>query len=132
MLIFFLSPSGVIPFFHKEKAFIVVMLLNSMIITTTDEIAGMKIKKVFGIVKGNTVRARHIGVDILAGLKQIIGGELRGYSDMLTSAREEATARMVEEAKKLGANAVVGVRFTSASIMANSAEILAFGTAVRV
>jgi uncharacterized protein YbjQ (UPF0145 family) len=101
-----------------------------MIITTTDDIADKKIVKVLGLVKGNTVRARHVGHDIMASFKNLVGGELREYTKMLTESREQSIDRMIEDAEKLGANAVVGIRFTSASIMQGAAELMVYGTAV--
>lgn len=103
-----------------------------MIVVTLSEVPGYRIVKVLGIVKGSTVRAKHIGKDILAGLRQIVGGEIKEYTEMLTEARAEAERRMMEEAEKLGANAIVNVRYTTSSVMANAAEILAYGTAVLV
>ncbi len=102
-----------------------------MILTTTDTIPGKKIKEILGIVKGNTIRARHIGSDILAGFRQIVGGEIKGYTKMITEAREEAFKRMEEEAEKLKADAVVNVRFVTAEVMQGAAEILVYGTAVK-
>ncbi|RCK71652.1 MAG: hypothetical protein IGBAC_1568 [Ignavibacteriae bacterium] len=101
-----------------------------MIVTSSSHIAGKKIIKTIGLVKGNTVRARHIGKDILAVLKNIVGGEIQEYTKLLAEAREQSLDRMVAEAEKLGANAVVDVRFTTSYIMANVAELLVFGTAV--
>lgn len=103
-----------------------------MIITTTETIPDKKIKEILGIVKGNTIRARHIGSDILAGLRQIVGGEIKGYTKMITEAREEALQRMVQEAEKLKADAVVNVRFATSEVMSGSAEVLAYGTAVKL
>lgn len=103
-----------------------------MILTSTDSVEGKKIVKVFGLVKGNTVRARWIGRDILAGLKNLIGGEIKSYSDLLNASRDEAIDRMKEQAKKMGADAVVGVRMTTSNVMQGSAEILAYGTAVKL
>lgn len=103
-----------------------------MIVVTTSEVPGYRIVKVLGIVKGNTVRAKHIGKDILAGLRQIVGGEIKEYTEMLSEARAEAERRMIEEAEKLGANAIVNVRYTTSNVMTNAAEILAYGTAVFV
>ena len=103
-----------------------------MILSTTFDVNGKSIKKTFGIVKGNTVRARWFGRDIAAGLKNLVGGEIKSYTGMLTEAREEAIQRMVDEAKKLGADAIVGVRFSTADIMQGSAEMLAYGTAVKL
>lgn len=103
-----------------------------MIIVNTDKIEGKKIVKTLGLVKGNTIRARWLGRDILSGLKQLVGGELKSYTQMMSMAREEAIQRMIEEAKKLKADAVINVRFASSDVMANAAEILAYGTAVKL
>ena len=103
-----------------------------MIISTTDYIAGKKIKETLGIAKGSTVRAKHIGRDILAMLKQIVGGEITGYTKMIDEARDEAVKRMVQEAKKLKADAIVNVRFATSDIMQGAAEVMAYGTAVRL
>ncbi len=103
-----------------------------MIVVTTSEVPGYRIVRVLGIVKGSTVRAKHIGKDILAGLRQIVGGEIKEYTEMMAEARAEAERRMIEEAERLGANAIVNVRYTTSSVMANAAEILAYGTAVEV
>jgi uncharacterized protein YbjQ (UPF0145 family) len=102
-----------------------------MLVTTTDGIEGKELE-ILGVVFGNTVRAKHIGSDIAAGLKNIIGGELKGYSDMLSQARKESYDRMVEEARNMGADAVVNVRFTTSQTMAGAAELLAYGTAVKI
>ncbi len=103
-----------------------------MIVVTLPEVPGYRIVKVLGVVKGSTVRAKHIGKDILAGLRQLVGGEIKEYTEMLAEARAEAERRMIEEAERLGANAIVNVRYTTSSVMANAAEILAYGTAVVV
>ncbi|MBA7698171.1 hypothetical protein ES703_106846 [subsurface metagenome] len=103
-----------------------------MIITTTETISGKKVVKTLGLVKGNTIRARHVGRDIVAGFRNIVGGEITEYTKMLAESREQALDRMQQEAKKLGANAVVGMRFITASIMGGAAELLAYGTAVIV
>jgi uncharacterized protein YbjQ (UPF0145 family) len=103
-----------------------------MLLSTTDEIFGKKVVKHLGLVKGNTIRARHIGRDIVAGLRNIVGGEVVEYTKLLAEAREQALDRMLEEAGRLGANAVVGLRFSTAEIMQHAAEILAYGTAVVV
>lgn len=103
-----------------------------VIITTTSEIPGYKIVKVLGLVTGSTVRAKHIGKDIIASIRHIVGGEVREYSEMLTEARRIAIKRMIEEAKKIGADAVVNVRFMTSAIAAGAAEILAYGTAVKI
>ena len=103
-----------------------------MIVTTSDKIKGKKIVETFGLVMGNTIRAKWIGADVVSSLRQIVGGELNEYTDMLSEAREEAIQRMVAEAKSLKANAVVDARFTTSQVMENAAEILAYGTAVKV
>ena len=103
-----------------------------MIISTTENIPGHNVKKFFGVVSGSTVRAKHIGRDIMAGLKNLIGGELKGYTELLQESRDDALARMVQEAESLGANAVVNVRFSTSSIAQGAAELFAYGTAVQV
>jgi len=101
-----------------------------MIICTTHQIEGKKIVNVLGLARGNTIRARHIGRDILAGLRTIVGGEIHEYTKLMAESREQALDRMVDEATRLGANAIVGVNFTTSLLAASSAELLAFGTAV--
>ena len=103
-----------------------------MIVVTTDDIPGYRIKEVFGLVRGNTVRARHVGRDIMAGLRTVVGGEVVEYTKMLAESREQALDRLIEEAEKLGANAVVGLRFITSFVLQGAAELLAYGTAVRV
>jgi uncharacterized protein YbjQ (UPF0145 family) len=103
-----------------------------MIITSSDVIAGKRVVKTLGLVKGNTLRARHIGKDILAVLKNITGGEIEEYTKMLAESREQAKDRMIAQAEQLGATAVVDVRYATSYIMGNAAEILAYGTAVVV
>ncbi len=103
-----------------------------MIVTTLEFVPGKEVKEVLGVVKGNTVRARWFGADLWAGLKQVVGGEIGTYTSMIASAREEALQRMIEEAKKLGADAILGVRFTTSAVMGGAAEILAYGTAVKL
>ena len=103
-----------------------------MIITTTEEIPGKTIIRTVGWVKGNTIRARHIGRDIMAGLRGVVGGEIVEYTKMMAESREQAIQRMVEDAEQKGANAIVGLRFTTSMVMQNAAEILAYGTAVVV
>ena len=103
-----------------------------MILVTTETVPGKKITKNLGLVRGNTIRARHVGHDISAALKNLVGGEIRDYTKMMAESREQALDRMVDEAESLGANAVVGVRFTTSMIMQSASEILAFGTAVVV
>jgi uncharacterized protein YbjQ (UPF0145 family) len=101
-----------------------------MIVTTTENIPGKKIVKVLGIVRGNTIRARHLGKDILAVFKNIVGGEIEEYTKLIGEAREQSIDRMRSDAEGIGANAVVNVRFTTSYIMQNASEILAYGTAV--
>lgn len=101
-----------------------------MIVTSSSTIAGKRIVKTLGMVRGNTVRARHIGKDIMAVFKNIVGGEIEEYTKLLAESREQSVDRMVVEAEHLGANAVVDVRFSTSYIMANAAEILVYGTAV--
>ena len=103
-----------------------------MIIVTAHDIAGKKIVRNLGLVRGNTIRARHIGKDILAGFRNIVGGEVSEYTKMLAESREQSLDRMVEEAHSLGANAVIGVRFMTSMLMQGAAELLAYGTAVVV
>lgn len=101
-----------------------------MLISNIEVIPGKRITKHLGMVQGNTVRAKHAGRDIMAGLKNIFGGELKGYTELLTEAREEAVARMVQQAEAVGANAVINVRFSTSSVAAGAAELFAYGTAV--
>jgi len=103
-----------------------------MIIVTAGDIAGKRVVRTLGMVRGNTVRARHIGRDILAGLRGFIGGEVHEYTKLLGESREHALDRMVEEAQSLGANAVIEVHFATSQVAQNMAEILAYGTAVVV
>lgn len=103
-----------------------------MLVVTTDSIPGKEIIEVKGLVKGSTVRSKHIGKDIGASLKTIVGGELNGYNEMLIEARQIALGRMVDDAKSLEANAIVGVRLMSSAVMAGAAEMVAYGTAVVV
>jgi len=103
-----------------------------VIVATSSQIAGKRIVRTLGLVRGNTIRARHIGRDIMAGLRNIVGGEVSEYTKLMGEAREQALDRMVAEARGLGANAVVDVRFTTAMIQQGAAELLAFGTAVVV
>ena len=101
-----------------------------MIITTSEQIEGKKIVKTIGMAKGSTIRARHLGRDIMAGLRAMVGGEVTEYTKMMAEAREQAIQRMVEDAEKQGANAIIGMRFTTSMVMQNAAEILAYGTGV--
>jgi len=103
-----------------------------MILVTSDEIPGKRIIKTLGLVRGNTIRARHIGHDIMAALRNITGGEIKDYTKMLAESREQALDRMTADAEKLGANAIVAIRFGTSSVMKGAAELLAYGTAVVV
>ena len=103
-----------------------------MIVVNTETIIGMRIVQSMGIVQGSTVRAKHVGRDIAASLKNLVGGELKGYTELLTEARRQAMERMLAQAKQLGANAVVNVRFSTSSITQGAAELYAYGTAVVV
>ena len=103
-----------------------------MIISNIETIPGKNIVRFFGVVSGSTVRAKHIGRDLMASLKNLIGGELKGYTELLHEARSEALQRMQEEAASLGANAVVNVRFSTSSVAQGAAELFAYGTAVTV
>ena len=105
---------------------------HSIVISNTESIPGRNIVEFYGVVTGNTVRAKHVGRDIMAGLKNIVGGELKGYTELLQDSRKEATERMIEQATSMGANAVVNVRFATSSISQGAAELFAYGTAVRV
>lgn len=101
-----------------------------MIMTNTETVPGYEITEVLGIAQGNTVRAKHIGRDIMAGLKNVVGGELKGYTELLTESRRQAVERMLAEADELGANAVINVRFTTSAVTQGAAELYAYGTAV--
>ena len=103
-----------------------------MIITTTETIPGKNITEVLGVVRGNTIRAKHIGKDIVASLRSIVGGEIKEYVEAISEARDEATHRMLEEAKALNADAVVNMRFATSQVMPGAAELLVYGTAVRL
>lgn len=105
---------------------------QGVILSNTETVPGKTIVEFYGVVTGNTVRAKHLGRDIMAGLKNIVGGELKGYTELLQDSRTEATERMVEQARSMGANAVVNVRFATSSISQGAAELFAYGTAVRV
>jgi len=101
-----------------------------LILTNTETVPGREIARHLGLVQGSTVRSKHVGRDIMAGLKNIVGGELKGYTELLSDAREEATRRMCEEAKTMGANSVVNIRFSTSSVSAGASELYAYGTAV--
>lgn len=103
-----------------------------MILSNIESIPGRRVVEHYGLVQGSTIRAKHVGRDIMAGLKNIFGGELKGYTELLKESREEATKRMIAQAQELGANAVINVRFATSSVAQGAAEILAYGTAVRV
>ena len=103
-----------------------------MIVVTTESVPGSEITEAFGLVRGNAVRAKHIGRDIMAAIKNIVGGELGAYSELMQETREQATQRMISEAEALGADAVVTVRYTTASVANAAAEILSYGTAVKL
>ena len=101
-----------------------------MMVSNLEIVPGRRVVKHLGLVQGSTVRAKHVGKDLLASLKNIVGGELKGYTELLLEARKEATERMVEQAEAVGANAVLNVRFSTSSITQGAAELLAYGTAV--
>lgn len=103
-----------------------------MIVTTTDTIPGAEIVETLGLVRGSTVRSRHIGKDIMAAFRNVVGGEVVEYTKLLAEAREVSLQRMVENAEKMGANAIVGTRFITAGVAQGSAEIVAYGTAVKI
>jgi len=103
-----------------------------VILTNIETVPGKKIVEHFGLVQGSTIRAKHVGRDIMASLKNLVGGELKGYTQLLKEARKEATDRMVAQANQLGANAVVNVRYATSSVAQGAAELFAYGTAVRV
>jgi len=103
-----------------------------MILTNIETIPGKSVVEHFGVVSGSTVRAKHVGRDIMAGLKNIVGGELKGYTELLQESRSQATERMVEQARQLGANAILNVRFATSSVAQGASELYVYGTAVRV
>jgi len=103
-----------------------------MILTNIESVPGRQVVEHYGLVQGSTIRAKHVGRDFMAGLKNLVGGELKGYTELMRESREEATNRMVEQAKQLGANAVVNVRYATSSVAQGAAELFAYGTAVRV
>ncbi len=103
-----------------------------MLLSNTETIPGKVIVEFHGVVTGNSVRAKHVGRDIAAGLKNLVGGELRGYTELLQESRREATQRMIEQAQSMGANAVINLRFATSSVAQGAAELFAYGTAVRV
>jgi len=103
-----------------------------MKMTNTDFVPGHEVKEIIGLVRGNTIQAKHIGKDIVAGFRNVVGGEIKEYTNMLSEAREIALKRMEEKAEKLGADAIINVRFMTSSVMASAAEILVYGTAVKL
>lgn len=103
-----------------------------MLLVSIDEVPGKKIEETLGLVKGAVVRSKHLGRDFMAGMKTIVGGEIKGYTEMMNEAREIATQRMIEEAEKLGADAIIGVRYGSSAVMQGASEMLAYGTAVKL
>jgi uncharacterized protein YbjQ (UPF0145 family) len=105
---------------------------GALILTNIESIPGKKIVEHFGLVSGSTIRAKHIGRDFMASLKNIVGGELKGYTELLTDSRRQAVDRMIDQARQLGANAIVNIRFSTSSVAQGAAELYAYGTAVRV
>ena len=103
-----------------------------MIVCTTNDVPGAEIAEVLGVARGNTIRARHLGRDIMAGLKGLVGGEVESYTKLMAESREQAIARMIEHAEALGADAILGMRLTTSVLMTTAAEILAYGTAVKL
>jgi uncharacterized protein YbjQ (UPF0145 family) len=103
-----------------------------MIITNIETVPGKTIVEHFGLVSGSTIRAKHVGRDLMAGLKNLVGGELKGYTQLLHESRQQALDRMIEQARQLGANAVVNVRFSTSSVAQGAAELYAYGTAVHI
>jgi len=103
-----------------------------MIISNLEYVPNMQVVQHFGVVSGSTVRAKHVGRDIMAGLKNVFGGELKGYTELLNESREEAMRRMKQQARSLGANAILNVRFSTSSVAAGAAELYVYGTAVKV
>jgi uncharacterized protein YbjQ (UPF0145 family) len=103
-----------------------------MIVSTTEIVPGREISEVLGLARGNVIRAKHLGTDIIASLRNLVGGEVREYTKLMAEAREQALDRMIAQAHELSADAIVGVRFTTSMVMAGAAEILVFGTAVRL
>ena len=133
--IFYASARGLIPDSPGgEITFVIIEEMHdtATILTNIDSVPGKTIVEHFGLVQGTTIRAKHIGTDTLAGLKNIIGGELKGYTKLLQESREEATSRMIEQAHQLGANAIINIRFATSSVAKGAAELFAYGTAVRI
>jgi uncharacterized protein YbjQ (UPF0145 family) len=107
-------------------------MTKKMIYTSTPDVPGREIEEILGVITGSVVQSKHVGRDIMAGLKTIVGGEIKSYTELLTEARQIAINRLVQEALKMNADAVVNLRFTTSSIMGNAAEVLAYGTAVKL
>ncbi len=105
---------------------------NNIIVVTTPDIPGKNVIRTLGLVRGNTIRARHVGKDIMAGLRNLVGGEVTEYAKLLSESREQALDRMVDQAEELGANAIIGLQFQTSVIMGGAAEMMAYGTAVVV
>jgi uncharacterized protein YbjQ (UPF0145 family) len=103
-----------------------------MIMSTTENVPGREVEQILGVVRGNTIRARNVGRDIVAGLRNIVGGEITEYTKLMGESREQAIDRMVAQARELGADAIICVRFTTSMVMAQASEILAYGTAVKL
>ena len=103
-----------------------------MIVVTTEQIEGKRVTETLGLVKGSTIKARHIGRDVMAGLRNVVGGEVKDYTVMLAQAREESLERMIDQAEKMGANAIICTRFVTSMVMSGAAEMVAYGTAVKV
>ena len=103
-----------------------------MLIVTTETVAGREITESLGLVRGSTIRAKHLGKDIMAALRNLVGGEIKEYTEMITESRNESVKRMTAQAETLGADAIVGARFVTSQVMAGAAELLAYGTAVRL
>jgi len=118
--------------FHFRLGYLYTKELINIIIVNTDYITGREIENIIGLVKGSTIKARHIGSDIGAGLRNLVGGEVKGYTKMIDEARDEALERMKKEAENLGADAIINVRFTTSQVMAGASEILVYGTAVKL
>lgn len=107
-------------------------VMPAIILTTLEGVPGKEVVEHYGLVQGSTIRAKHVGKDIMAGLKNIVGGELKGYTELLQEARQESVDRMVLQARQLGANAVINIRFATSSVAPGAAELFAYGTAVKV
>ncbi len=103
-----------------------------MILATTEFVKGYSVSETLGVARGNTIRAKHVGKDILAGLRTIVGGELKEYTEMLNESRNEAVNRLIDHAQSMGADAVIGLRFVTSPVMSGAAELLAYGTAVKL